>query len=63
MATATVDFLFEKSTKGAHRFKEVDSDLNPVDYKEQAIGTLYIRKAFFGDKAPASLKVEVTTHS
>lgn len=63
MATATINFAFEKSTKGAHRFKEVDGDNNLVEYKDTAIGTLYIRKSYFGDKAPKSISVEITTHS
>ncbi len=63
MAHATVFFAFEKSTKGSHRFKEVDSDNKPLDYTELAIGTLYIKKSFFGDTAPKSITIEVTTQS
>ncbi len=62
MANATVNFAFEKSTKGAHRFKEVDGDNNPIEYTEAAIGTLYIRKSFFGDNAPKSLTVDITVN-
>ena len=61
MPKATVNFIFEKSTKGAHRFKEVDDNNNAIDYAELAVGTIYIKKSFFGDKAPKRLQIDITT--
>ncbi len=38
-------FEYEKSTKGAHRYKEVDDESQPIKINEGAqIGTLYIRR-------------------
>jgi len=47
MTDITVDFVFERSTKGTHRFKEVGPNDSPMEYAEQVVGTLYVKKAFF----------------
>jgi hypothetical protein len=47
---------FDKSTKGTHRFAEVDAKGN--EPAEPVIGTLYIRKAHMPE-APAAITVTV----
>jgi len=61
MATKlTLDFKHERSTKGAHRFQETDKAGNFVTTNNGAvIGTLYVRKERFGEKAPEALKVTI----
>lgn len=45
MATATVNFIFERATKGAVRFQEVDAKgMHKDAYNGAVVGTLYIRK-------------------
>jgi len=46
-------FAFEKETKGTFRFKEVEQDF-PV------VGTLYVKRSAFNDKAPAEITVDIT---
>ena len=46
-----LQFVLEKETKGALRYKEVDS--NGEDVNDYKVGTLYLRKsAFVGSKHP-----------
>ena len=40
----TATFVHETSTKGAHRYQEVDDKGQPLEMSEAKIGTLYIRK-------------------
>jgi hypothetical protein len=55
-----VHFEFERETKGAVRYKEVDEDGDAVDKDDKVIGTLYLRKsAFDGAKSPKKLKVVI----
>ena len=61
--TYEVLFQFERSTKGAHRFQEVDKNGKVLTTNDDAvIGTLYLRKSKVGDKEPKSIKMtlEVT---
>ncbi|HWP59497.1 MAG TPA: hypothetical protein VNL14_16515 [Candidatus Acidoferrales bacterium] len=44
---------FERDTKRTYRFKEVAPE------GEEVIGTLYVKKAAFGGKAPAKIEVSV----
>jgi len=42
----TIFFAFERETKGAVRFQEVDGDENPLEIGSGAkVGTLYVRKS------------------
>ncbi|KKL12161.1 hypothetical protein LCGC14_2538570, partial [marine sediment metagenome] len=48
-----VIFKFEKETKGAVRYQEVDEDtMEPLNFKEAFIGTIYLRKAQIEGIAP-----------
>lgn len=51
----TVEFAFERSTKGAHRFQE--TGVKPGT--EAVIGTLYVRKASLPE-APQTLTITIT---
>ncbi len=58
-----VFFALEKSTKGAHRYMEVDDNSNQVKVKDGAlIGTLYLRKTFIGDNPPQAITVIIVRH-
>lgn len=50
----------EKSTKGAHKFVEIDDNGNPRGNQDEGtiIGSLYIRKTAMAD-APEKLKVTI----
>ena len=54
----TVTMAYEKSTKGAHRFSEIDSKGNKVDFAFAVIGTLYVRKTAM-ELAPPLLTVTI----
>lgn len=54
-----LNFIVEKETKGAVRFKEVDAEGN--DAFAPVVATLYVRKsAMPGGKIPAKLNVTIT---
>ena len=54
----TLNFVVEKETKGAVRFKEVDD--TGADAFAPAVGTLYVRKsAMPGGKIPQKLTVTI----
>jgi len=57
-----VSFQFERETKGAVRFQEVDDKGNVLSMGDGAkIGTLYIRKsAFNGEGTPKKIQLAVT---
>lgn len=61
MKQVTKTFIFERETKGAVRYAEVDERGNIIaDYNEYMIGILYIRKsALNGDGIPSSLTVTI----
>lgn len=55
-----VRFVFERSTKGAHRYQEVDAKGAPVEGMDgAAIGTLYLRKSAIGDEPAKNLEVTI----
>ena len=55
-----VIFKFEKETKGAVRYQEVDEDtMEPLNFKEAFIGTIYLRKAQIEGITPQQLAVTV----
>ena len=54
----TVQFKFLASTKGAHRYVEMDSQGNELKMNEAQIGALYVRKSAMPD-APKVLTVTV----
>lgn len=55
----TLNFIVEKETKGAVRFKEVDE--TGADAFAPSIGTLYVRKsAMRGGRIPPKLTLTVT---
>lgn len=57
----TVGFKFEKETKGAIRYQEIDGEGNPVTTTDGAkIGTLYLRKTALSNEVPQKLKVEIS---
>ena len=45
MTTIRTTLVFEKSTKGAHRYQEVDDYGNIVEQHSSAVGTIYIRRS------------------
>lgn len=49
MLTKTATFVFEKSTKGTHKFMEVDDQSVPA---RNLTGGIYIVKDVFGGKEP-----------
>ena len=60
----TVSFVFERSTKGAHVFKETDDHGVVIDdMRDCKIGTIYLRKSAFGEAAPRSILVSVQAES
>ncbi len=63
MESKTVKFIFERSTKGAHRFAECDSDTHKAITQsdpECIVGTLYLRKKGFGENAPPYIEITIT---
>lgn len=59
MKSTTVTFNFEKSTKGTHRYQEVETDGQPL-----AAGTLYLKKDFLKsvnqtEDAPAKIRITI----
>lgn len=55
-----VSFKLDRSTKGAHRFQEVDSKGEDLDIASgAAVGNMYIRKDKIGEKAPEKLEVTI----
>ena len=54
-----VYFTYNKSTIGAHQFKECDKQGNPVPLLQCIIGTLYVRKSLMGVVAPDRINVSV----
>ncbi len=62
MVSKTVKFIFERSTKGAHRFQEVEADSHKAITQsdpECVVGTLYLRKKGFSETAPPYLEVTI----
>lgn len=56
-----VRFVQERETKGTIRYKEVKSDLTPVESENLVIGTLYIKKRpLGGSKPPKKILVSMT---
>lgn len=56
----TVNFKFERSTKGAHRFQEVDSKGKVLTTNDDAvIGSLYLRKGKVGDDEPKGVEMTI----
>lgn len=54
-------YLLDRETKGALRYREVDSAGNPVT---DLSGTIYLRKsAFPGGVMPKAIKVQVITQA
>jgi len=53
-----IKFKFERETKGAVRYMEVDDKGNKAE--EYSIGTLYVRKSTLGDKLPPPKTITVT---
>lgn len=59
MTEIKVKFQFEKSTTGAHRFKEVDKKGNALTASNGAIiGALYVRKSAMKEP-PEELEVTI----
>jgi hypothetical protein len=63
MAKLEVNFKFEKETKGAIRYQEVDEKGEPIEQAWAKIGSLYLRKSAFerGAAYPQSLRMTVET--
>lgn len=53
----TVNFRWEKETKGAVRYKETDANGVDAPYGQYKIGTLYMRKTAFDEYPPEQLSV------
>lgn len=61
----TIHFQYEKSTKGAHRYQEVDQAGQVLKGDKAKVGTLYIRRTAIPDHhdvAPAALTVTIQAH-
>jgi hypothetical protein len=56
----TAKMVFERETKGAVRYQEVDSDGKALDILDSIIGTLYIRKTALNGQAPKTVTVIVS---
>lgn len=56
MENIVVTFVHERETKNAHRFQEVDGKGKALDMSDAIVGTIYLKKAIIGDKAPAKLR-------
>lgn len=57
----TVKFRYEKSTKGAVKYMEVDDKGLPLNYTNGGkILTMYLRKDFLGGRQPQDISVELT---
>ena len=52
--------VYQRSTKGTHRFQEVDAGGEPVEQADAKIGTLYVRKSAMA-AAPERIVVMVVT--
>jgi hypothetical protein len=65
LAASRVDmrFKFEKETKGALRYEEVDEKGEAIGQASAKIGSLYLRKSAFerGAAYPQSLRVTIET--
>lgn len=56
----TVKFKFERTTKGAVRFNEVDDTGMPIGHDQLKVGALYLRKTAFPDgQIPQALTVRI----
>jgi len=55
MAEFVVTFMFEKSTKNTHRYKEAV----PVEGVTPIIGTLYVQRVAFSGTPPEDIRVTV----
>lgn len=59
--TVTCSFLFERETKGAVRYQEINAQGEPISTNDGAkIGTLYLRKSALGSDIPQKVSVSVT---
>ena len=56
---ASVQMIFERETKGAVRYQEVDASGQPVEQTAALVGTLYIRKFRFAGDIPSKITVTV----
>lgn len=59
MTTLTAKFQFERETKGAVRFQEIDDNGTVLDMNAAVIGTLYLRKSHLGGTTPQSITVSI----
>ena len=58
--TITVRFQFERETKGALRFQEVDADGKVIEQAWSRVGTIYLRKSALERGVPFPLNLDVT---
>jgi hypothetical protein len=61
MTTLTAKFQFERETKGAVRFQEIDETGKILDMTAAAIGTLYLRKSSLNGQVPQSITVNINS--
>lgn len=54
-------FKQEKTTPGAVRYEEVDTNGAAVPSGKYKVGTLYIRKSALSEPYPADITVSITT--
>jgi hypothetical protein len=52
-----LNFIFERETKGAVRYKEVDGNKQVVAQPDAVLGTFYIRKSALNGTIPKGYKV------
>jgi len=57
----TVRLQLEKTTRGAIRYREVNTKGEPVDQAESVVGTLYLRKTALTGEEPTAVSVTITT--
>jgi hypothetical protein len=63
MAMIDVRFRFERETKGALRYAEIDDKGEVIEQAWAKVGTMYLRKSAFerGEQYPAALAVRIET--
>jgi hypothetical protein len=53
----TAKFMFERETKGAIRYQEIDAAGEPLKQDQAQIGTLYVRKTALNGEKPAFIEI------
>lgn len=55
-----IEFVFERETKGAVRYQQVDASGSPINGDDALVGTMYVRKAKLPEgKVPKRWEIEL----